>query len=274
MSTTWRNVLIGAVILCLIIIGGLLWYIFLRPAPKTAQPTATTTPIVAATTSIPAAAPAEPIHIIQHGTYYDVDMQYPSATPLASTAGASADKAAVETLKNFSENQVQSFIANGKFDSLTAEEVQDEGLGPNQKFALSDGYVSYTGDHTLSYAFNIYELTLGAHPLTTYQTFTFDSQTGQNLALADLFNSNSNYLNVLSSLSKSALTTEEGSNADPIFIDAGTSANASNFQDFAIDGSSLVLIFPPYKVGPGGIGTQTIRIPLSQLSTILNSKYQ
>ena len=235
--------------------------------------TATTTPAISVNTPI-TPPPAQPIHIIQSGQYYDVDMQYPSATPLETSAGDAANSAAVQILKNFSETQVQSFIDNGKFDSLTAEEVSNEGLGPNQKFALSDGYMSYSGSHTLSYVFNIYELTLGAHPLTTFQTFTFDSQTGQNLALSDLFTTNSDYLDKLSSLARTALTTEEGTNADPTFIDAGTTANASNFEDFAIDGSNLVLIFPPYKAGPGALGTQTIRIPLSQLSNVLRSEYQ
>ena len=275
MSTTWRNILIGAVIICLIIIAGLLWYIFLKPKPQAASTitVASSTPIVSTTPPVQQT-PAQPIHIIQSGQYYDVDMQYPSATPLAETAGSEADAAAVATLKNFSENQVESFITNGKFNTLTAQDVQDEGLGPNQKFALSDGYVSYSGSHTLSYVFNIYELTLGAHPLTTFQTFTFDSKTAQNLVLSDLFQSGSNYLSELSSLSRAALTKEEGTNADPTFIDAGTTAQESNFQDFAIDGSNLVLIFPPYKAGPGSLGTQTIRIPLSELQSILNPQYQ
>jgi hypothetical protein len=64
------------------------------------------------------------------------------------------------------------------------------------------------------------------------------------------------------------LTKQLGSNADPIFINAGTTATSSNFSSFAIDGSNLVLIFPPYKVAPGALGAQTLRIPLSQLQIL------
>ena len=273
MSTTWRNVLIGAVVLCLVVIGGLLWYIFFKPSPVSPSNTASTTPLSTTAPSIPAP-PAQPTHIIQNGQYYSVDMQYPSATPLVTTAGDKANMTALEALKNFSETTIQSFLTNGKFDTLTPSQASDEGLGPNQKFTLSDGYTAYAGAHTISYVFNIYEITLGAHPLTTFQTFTFDSKTGQNLSLSDLFLPGSNYLSLLSSLSRTSLTKEEGANADTTFINAGTTPDMKNFQDFSIDGSNLLLIFPPYKVGPGALGTQTIRIPLSQLSSVLTADYR
>jgi hypothetical protein len=268
MTNRVRNsVLIGLLLVIVIALGA--WYFFTKPRAESPPTAATSTPVAIATNNTAApAAPAAATHIIQSGTYYTADLQYPSQTPLASSAEANVDASIVQVLKKFSQDTLTSFIQNGHFDTLTASDAADQGLTAGQKFSISDGYTEYSGAHTISYVFNIYENTLGAHPVTMFQTFTFNNTTGQQITLADLFAPQSNYLDQLSSISRTMLTKQLGSNADPIFINAGTTATSSNFSSFAIDGSNLVLIFPPYKVAPGALGAQTLRIPLSQLQIL------
>jgi hypothetical protein len=271
MSVRTKNILF-ALFLLVIMLGLGAWYFFARPAPKLPVVPTSNSP-VAGNQAKPDFS-ANPLHIIEHGQYYDADLQYPSATPLAKSASASADTTAVLAMKTFAQTTLATFKKDGRFDTLTPADAQIQGLDQGQKYAISDGYTPYSGSHTISYVFNIYEDTLGAHPNTYFHTFTFDAQSGQSLALSDLFTPGVDYLTQLSTLSRAALTKQQGSAADQTSINSGTTPTNDNFQNFAIDGSNLMIVFPPYQVGPYSIGTQTIYIPLSQLKSLLKPEYQ
>ena len=219
MSVTARNLLF-VIALLVLMVGFLLWYIFAKPTLH--LPTTATSTAVSATKSVVPAPPAAPLHIIEHGQYYDVDVQYPSATPLLSSASTDANTAAVQILKTFSQNTIATFKADGQFATLTPADAKIQGLDQGRKYALSDGYTTYSGAHTVSYAFNLYEDTLGAHPNTYFRTFTFDTQTGRSLALSDLFTPGMDYVTEISTLSRAVLIRQEGSGADMTSINAGT----------------------------------------------------
>ncbi len=51
-------------------------------------------------------------------------------------------------------------------------------------------------------------------------------------------------------------------------LNSGTTAKVENFQDWYIDGTSLVIIFPPYQVAAYAAGEQTVTIPFSQLTAL------
>jgi hypothetical protein len=271
MTVTTKNLLFVAFLL--VIMAGLLaWYLIERPSLQLPT-TATSTP---AQTQIQPKLDfsAAPLHVIEHGQYYDADLQYPSATPLSNSSNTSANTNAIQTMKAFTQATLATFKKDGQFDTLTPADAQIQGLDQNTKYALSDSYTPYSGSHTISYVFNIYEDTLGAHPNTYFHTFTFDMQSGKSLNLADVFVSGSDYLNQLSTLSRAALTKQQGSNADSSMITNGTTSTTENFQNFVIDGKDFVIIFPPYQVAPYSLGTQTVRIPLADLKSELLPAYQ
>jgi hypothetical protein len=272
MNTTLRNVLFVLLLLG-IMIAGLVWYFVAKPHPS--LPTVGTSTPSTANTSNSDFLPANPMRIIEHGAYYDADIQYPKSTPLLQTVSTSANDAAVQAMKGFEQNTLASFKENGNFANLTPKDAQTQGLDQGRKYELTIGYQMYHGTNAVSYVFTIYEDTLGAHPNTYYRAFTFDLKTGQNLALSDLFTPSSNYLDTVSSLSRAALVKLQGSSADPAnFINPGTTANADNFQNFAIAGGSLVIFFPPYQVAPYSSGPQVIQISLGDLSNILKASYK
>lgn len=271
MTLRTKNILF-AVFLLLIMFGLLAWYLLAKPGPK--LPTAaTSTPAVVTNQTKPDFS-APPLHIIEHGQYYDSDLQYPSATPLAKPATPAADAAAVQSMKSLAQTTLATFKKNGQFDTLTPADAQIQGLDQGRKYALSDNYTPYAGSQTISYVFNIYEDTLGAHPNTYFHTFTFDLKTGQSLMLSDLFVPGSNYLTELSTLSRAALAKQEGADVDQMSLISGTAPTSDNFQNFAIDGTDLVLTFPPYQVAAYSLGTQTVRIPLAQIKSLLKPEYQ
>jgi hypothetical protein len=276
MTSTSRYILfsiIGLVVLLLALAG----YVFLWSNGSTPRSNvATSTPNIASknTPVTVNETPAQPLSIIQHGTYYDIDMQYPGSTPLTQSVGATENAAAVQRMKTFAENTIQTFEKDGNFANLTPQEAQYQGLNQYNKYSLTNEYKVFYGPYTVTYLFSVVEDTLGAHPNSNYHTFTFDLRTGQSISLSDVFVPDSNYLAELTKVTRAALTTQLGSQADASQMNPGTTAVAINFQNFAIDGSNLVIFFSPYQVASYAQGPQTVKIPLSQLSDILIAHYK
>lgn len=233
----------------------------------------------ASTTTVPALVPAETLHLTEHATYYDIDLTYPSATPLVSVS-ASANDAAVAAMKAFAATTSAQFKQDGNFANLTHDDVQMMGLDQN-KYSVSSEYKTYTGGRTVSYVFAVYEDTGGAHPNTYYRTFSFDTQTGAPLTFGDLFAPGSSYLSLLSSQARAdvpqILAKDAGGNApaeDTTYVESGTKPEAAAFQSFYIDGTSFVLVFPPYQVAPYSYGTILDPIPLTKLASALAPAYR
>lgn len=261
----WAIIAIG--LLVAIFAALVIWYTFGSPKALAPSDTATSTPTA---TTTPAA--AGPAHITEHAAYYDIDLTYPSGTPLKGEASARA----VASMRAKMQDIATQFKKDGNFANLTHDDIQMMGLD-QRKMALSSEYTTYTGARTVSYVFVIYEDTFGAHPNAFYTTATFDTQTGDELSLGDLFSAPA-YLSVLSSRARSDLPgiiqKMSGYGGDAQYIKNGTEAKAENFQNFAIDGKNLRLIFAPYQVGPWALGTVVDPVPLSALSTVLKAQYQ
>ena len=266
----WALIFIGILVAAFVILAG--WYML--GSKQVLAPTGeigTSTPLVPATTT-----PADiPAHITEHANYYDIDLTYPSVTPLA-TLSADADAKAVATMKGAMADVAAQFKKDGDFANLTQQDIELQRLD-ERKYALSAEYTVYKGARTVSYVFTIYEDTLGAHPNGYYRTFTFDTQTGAELPLSQLFQPSSQYLERLSARTRAdvpaIIQAKAGSPGDTDFIQDGTKPDEISFQNFYIDGKDLVIIFPPYQVGPYALGTIEDPIPLGQLSDMLNSTY-
>jgi len=259
-----RAELSGAGALILLLLGFALWYMATHEAPRPygSQEPAETVP--------------EPVlpHIIEeHEQYYDIEATYPGETPLKASAGAAADAEAVSAMERFVEDTIAEFRAQGNFENLTPEDIQIMGLSDTRKESLVMGYEEQIGTHTVSYAYTLHMDTLGAHPNTFFRTFTFDLESGEELEIGDLFLPRSDYLKRLSAIAEFELSKSLGEFVDIEYIRQGTGPEAINFQSFAIDGTNLVLLFPPYQVAPYAAGAQTVSIPLEQLRDILRPEY-
>ena len=128
-------------------------------------------------------------------------------------------------------------------------------------------------DRIASLVFTIYEFTGGAHGNTTYQSYTFDLESGRLLALDDLFTSGSQPLSLIAPLVEADLNEKLKDISDADWIHSGTGNNPDNYQQWALDGDELVFYFGPYQVAAYAAGTQTVRIPLAQLSSILRPAF-
>jgi len=258
------KLLIGGIILILIILGAALWYMASTPAPEVGD-----LPEVPAG---PAVGQSE--RISENGPYHEVSAEYPATTPLRTSAGAEADAAAVTAFRAFEETAITNFKEQNNLERLSAQDIAMFGLGGDRKYALGIEYEMRQSDATVSYVFMIYEDTLGAHPNAYYRTFTFDLASGAGLQLSQLFAPGVDYLTILSQKSREALYAELEENAVSDMLEAGTTPDEDNYQNFYLQGDALVIIFAPYQVGPWAIGTQEVRIPKSELSGMLKAEYQ
>lgn len=264
---------VGAGVLAAVGIGIGIWWFFGRTGASVSlingPETATTTP-----------SEATMAHIEENAAYYDIHAHYPSTAPLPGNTGAEG----VAEMKTFVQNTILRFKESGNFANLTAEDIKIQGLGPDRKYALDINYEVYKGGRSISYVYLIEADTLGAHPNTYYRTFTYDTRTGASLALDDLFAPGAPYLDRLSAQTRADLPNllgggsagdppVEGSDAFPE-ITAGTQPEEDSFQNFAIDGTMLRIIFPPYQVGPYSLGTVVDPIPLSTFASILKAEYR
>ena len=245
---------VGFIVLALIL-GGIVWLAF-------------------AHTAVAPSGPKESGTLSEDAKYYTVKAAYPTETALTATAGVAADAAAVAAMKQFELDTIAQFKTDGNFANLTPEDISMMGLDQGRQYALEMEYSTTTAPHSVSYVFTIYEDTLGAHPNGYFHTFTFDSTTGANLALGDLFTSGADYLHKLSNISRAELPAVIGTDADTSYIASGTTPDEANFGNFALDKDNLVLIFPPYQVGPYALGPETLYIPRTELKDILKPEYQ
>lgn len=252
-----------AIILGLIVLILVGWYMISVPAPVKAPTTATSTPVA-----------TEPAKINEDATYYTVKATYPTTTTLAASAGAEADREAVTAMKTFVEQEVARFKDNGDFANLSHDDIQMQGLD-QRKYALGIEYSTYESKGTLSYVYQMYADTGGAHPNTYYRTFTFDKASGAVLELGDVFVANAPYLQTLSDKARSMLppmiakmANVEVSAVDMEYIKSGTLPEEDAFQSFYFEGSTLVLLFPPYQIGPYALGMILLPIPASELKDL------
>ncbi|MDX1438920.1 MAG: DUF3298 domain-containing protein [Rubricoccaceae bacterium] len=132
----------------------------------------------------------------------------------------------------------------------------------------------FTNDRLLSVQQHFYSYVLGAaHPNTTVETFNYDLSTGEAVHLEDLFESGTAYLDALSSLAHAGLIEEATSRgfAPADLWSEGYAPTPENFAHFTLHEDSLALHFPPYAVAPYVAGEFEIRIPYTNLTSVLRS---
>ncbi|MDO8231770.1 MAG: RsiV family protein [bacterium] len=252
-----NNIIGGAIVLMAIL--GIVFYAATQPDKREVTKPSTTLPDTGYS---------------EHAKYYDITANYATSTPLLQTVGKQYDTSAKELMHAFVSNTITAFKSEGNFENLTAEDVKMMGFDQGRKEKLNIVYMTAVSNRSISYIFTIYTDTFGAHGNLDFGTFTFDVKTGDRLKLGDIFMPGTNYLETLSLLSQSKLPAVIGQRADTSTINKGTAPEENNFERFFLDTKELVLLFPPYQVAAYSEGPQTLRIPLTELSSILKPEYR
>jgi len=156
-------------------------------------------------------------------------------------------------------------------DSVDESEVTDEtgessqDIGYDFRFATDDLISVEFGESSYSRG--------AAHPNHITTVLNFDVKSGKKLALADLFNPKSNYLNVISAyclkeLKQRAQQEKDGMLSDDM-IQSGASARVDNYKAWVITKKGLWITFDPYQVAPYAAGPQFVLVPYSALKDIV-----
>lgn len=132
-------------------------------------------------------------------------------------------------------------------------------------------YNLYTSNNYITYLYQIYSFTGGAHGQEAFEPYVINKSTGQRLnSLTDMYKSNiytflQDYAR--KDLKKQFLNREglkemydyEG------FVKSGTEAKAENYKAFWFDGDNLIVHFAQYQVAPYAAGQFDVTIPLSEI---------
>ena len=177
--------------------------------------------------------------------------------------------------RHFSQGQGLSAEADEKNDTVRVKAEEISMYSSNAAAASRGLYIAYkihkqAPDYVeIEFGFN--EYTGGAHGMNYTSTIHYDVANKKDLAFADLFASNSSFLNQISQTTINELMAKKDQiGTDSSFVYAGAGAKEENFRNFLTTNDSLRLLFDPYAVAPYAAGPQVIKIPFSKLESILN----
>ncbi|NLB52771.1 MAG: DUF3298 domain-containing protein [Syntrophomonadaceae bacterium] len=98
----------------------------------------------------------------------------------------------------------------------------------------------------------------GAHGLTDRCAYNYDIESGQVLALKDLFVPGYNYKKLIDD----AITAEISKRPDDFFADEAGFTGINEDQNYYLQNETLVIYFNQYEIAPYAAGIQEFRIPL------------
>ena len=203
------------------------------------------------------------------GEYYRVSIKVPQKTPLWRFGNSAADTRARYAMEGALSAEKYRFKTDSGVEEVSlAEEPWMEG----RRYEYAVSYAEFTSPHFVSYRYDIYVDTGGAHPNGYYRTFVFDRE-GNEVLLSALFTPGTDYLGRIAAEARTQVEAEVrvrlGGEAIPALFLEGLSPTEDNFQNFVIDEDMLRFFLPPYQVAPYAAGPFQVDIPLSEFQGLL-----
>jgi len=144
-----------------------------------------------------------------------------------------------------------------------------------QTSSLNIGYeIRFATDDLISVEFTEGSYSRGAaHGNSVTEALNYDVKNSKRLALADLFNPKSNYLDVISTYCMKDLRAQAQRQKDSMLledqIESGAGPNADNYRAWTITRKGLWITFDPYQVAAYAAGPQHVLVPYSTLKSII-----
>lgn len=167
------------------------------------------------------------------------------------------------------DNAVKDIVEQARSDFLSKTETSSK--RPDDLNVSYD--VNYYNDQFLSIDLFIYRV-LDGKTTEREETLLFDRKDKKILAIDDLFKPDSDYLNVLSSLSRDKLKAKLGKAYNQTLVNKGTQPNNANFQEFKVNKKHhLVLLFEPGQVAAESEGIVTASLTDHELGDVAKQPY-
>ena len=144
------------------------------------------------------------------------------------------------------------------------DNVIDVPVKQNQYYTFYLLYDMYSYQDFISYVFSIETYTGGAHPNHDIFTVTYDKSIDKIVTIADLVETNPNFLDTASNTAREELINNPGL-VDINMLNSGTTAEVDNFSRFAFSSDGIVFFFTQYQIAPYSSGTFEITVPYSKI---------
>jgi len=177
-------------------------------------------------------------------------------------------------IEGFITNQLQEqrkHIIEMREESELVEIYGESHWVDNFQISYSSPYIS---ENIFSVEFTIYNYALGmAHGNWIHKTFCFSVNPTFEIKLEDLFDSNTDYLEFISSYCIKELLkplgfeihTRESKEFVESFLKDGVSPKLENFRNFLFNDNEMTIMFHPYQAGCFAEGSKSVKIPLEIL---------
>jgi peptidoglycan/xylan/chitin deacetylase (PgdA/CDA1 family) len=171
-----------------------------------------------------------------------------------------------DTVEDFTIEKAEYFVEE-------ADEVIDAGrrtVEDNSKYELNQSFeVNQNSEDYVSFRFLGYEYKLDPNLDEYVQTYIFDKSSGDSIPLEMLFKTDSDYLEVLSEVSREQLYSVDGAKQSE--VDRGTEPKTENFEHYVPhEGKYLLLSFDQGQVVPAEDGIPESKIDLVEYRDITN----
>lgn len=178
---------------------------------------------------------------------YKIDIYYPQTN--------------YDTLNIKIKADIQNIVSD--FKNSLSEDVSFDYL-----LEISFNYYEY--ENYISFVFNVFSETGGAHPSTSVFTVTYDIKNDKIIDITELTKIYSNTLEIFSTISYESLKDNEKilQYGDEDMLKKGLEKRIENFRNFAFDKNNLILFFNPYDVAPYVAGSFVVKIPYEKLEKI------
>jgi len=198
--------------------------------------------------------------------HYTVDAEYPQIEGDARFDNFNRDARSLVT-KNVAAFKTAETSEEVDTGSETPAETQDSTLDVRYEIRRAT-------DELISVEFTEASYERGAaHGNSNTTVVNYDVKNGKKLALGDLFNPKSNYLNVISTYCLKELRDrskrDKASMLDEEMMKSGASPRADNYRACAITKKGLWITFDPYQVAAYAAGPQNVLVPYPALKDII-----
>lgn len=138
----------------------------------------------------------------------------------------------------------------------------------DKTYILEISFDDYEYENYISFAFNVFRQTGGAHPMNTTFTINYDIKNDVIIDITELTKLYENVLDTFYTISYDTLKENEKilKYGNEEMLKNGLEKKIINYQNFVFDKNHIILFFNPYDVAPYVAGEFIVRIPYDQLS--------
>lgn len=196
------------------------------------------------------------LELVQHDSWLSIKLKYPELD---------GDATFNATVRRSVSDHANGFRKRLREPDWDKTQLMQEGAGMNGTYTadtLTNGVISIL--------FEYLEFAPGTHPTHILDSINYDTCNRRVLALADLFQPDSEYATRLSELAVASLLRHRN---DAEWVRRGAGPVADNFRVFTLTDTELILHFQRYQVTSYAEGEQQVAIPLIKLAPILREQF-